>query len=149
MLTWNTLLFAGQWLFIALAYFVLYLVLKTVRREIVHYARRGGEAPVAPGRLEVIQPGGDPKIRPGMVLPLRPRTTLGYAPSNDIILADPYVSSQHARLNWDGSEWWAEDLNSANGTWVNGQTCPPGRKLLVPNGATLGLGDAVFVMRSA
>ena len=33
---------------------------------------------------------------------------------------DEYISHQHARLTFEHNQFWVEDLNSANGTWVNG-----------------------------
>jgi len=33
---------------------------------------------------------------------------------------DEYISHQHARLTFEHNHFWVEDLNSANGTWVNG-----------------------------
>lgn len=33
----------------------------------------------------------------------------------------PIVSSQHAKLTFNGQEWFIEDLGSLNGTYVNGQ----------------------------
>lgn len=36
-----------------------------------------------------------------------------------------YVSSIHARLNWNGQQWIITDLGSRNGTKVNGMPCTP------------------------
>jgi len=33
---------------------------------------------------------------------------------------DEYISHRHARLTFEHNQFWVEDLNSANGTWVNG-----------------------------
>ena len=46
--------------------------------------------------------------------------TLGRADSNDFVLGDDYASSRHARLFRRGSEWFVEDLDSRNGTFVQG-----------------------------
>lgn len=35
--------------------------------------------------------------------------------------SDAYVSHIHARISYESGEYWIEDLNSENGTWVNGQ----------------------------
>jgi pSer/pThr/pTyr-binding forkhead associated (FHA) protein len=44
---------------------------------------------------------------------------LGRDPSNDVCLNDKTVSSQHARLAFHHNQWWAEDLGSMNGTFLN------------------------------
>ena len=44
---------------------------------------------------------------------------LGRATSCDINLADETVSSQHARIYYESSNWWVEDIGSSNGTYLN------------------------------
>jgi len=54
--------------------------------------------------------------------------TLGRAETCDIILEDPLVSRQHARIYVLAGEVYVEDLGSANGVYVNGaKTCGPHR----------------------
>ncbi|HHV39045.1 MAG TPA: FHA domain-containing protein [Tepidimicrobium sp.] len=45
---------------------------------------------------------------------------LGRANNNEIIIRDPYVSKNHLKLVKDEGDYYLEDLNSANGTYVNG-----------------------------
>lgn len=47
--------------------------------------------------------------------------TLGRAPDNTIVIADNTVSSHHARLFLQGTQWYVQDLGSTNGTFVNEQ----------------------------
>jgi pilus assembly protein CpaF len=47
--------------------------------------------------------------------------TVGRVQGNDIILAKGNVSKRHARLTLDNGQWLLEDLNSTNGTYVNGR----------------------------
>lgn len=46
--------------------------------------------------------------------------TMGRGKENDIILLDGIVSRHHARVYFDGADVLIEDLNSANGIFVNG-----------------------------
>jgi len=46
--------------------------------------------------------------------------TLGRADDNDFVLGDDFASSRHARLFRRGSDWFVEDLDSRNGTFVAG-----------------------------
>ncbi len=46
--------------------------------------------------------------------------SLGRADNNDFVLGDDFASSRHARLFRRGSEWFVEDLDSRNGTFVDG-----------------------------
>ena len=50
------------------------------------------------------------------------RTSLGRRPYNDIVIDNLAVSGEHAVLQMSGSESYIEDLNSTNGTYVNGKT---------------------------
>jgi len=50
------------------------------------------------------------------------RLTLGADPANDLVLAaDPTLSRLHAALERYGAGWCVRDLDSRNGTFVNGQ----------------------------
>ncbi len=48
-------------------------------------------------------------------------TTLGRWSDNDVILPDRLVSRHHAHIRREGSQFMLEDLNSTNGTFVNGE----------------------------
>lgn len=141
----NTLLFAGKWIFIGVIYLFLFIVLIAVRREM--RMRIGGSEPLhaeAPGRLRVRSAGADSRLHKGEVFNLNPETRLGAAVENDIVLSDPYVSSQHARMVWDGVDWWVEDLGSKNGTFVGELRLISMRPKVLPVGATLRLGEVVL-----
>jgi pSer/pThr/pTyr-binding forkhead associated (FHA) protein len=48
-----------------------------------------------------------------------PDITIGRHPSCEWMLADETVSSRHARLSYHHEQWWVEDLDSRNGTFLN------------------------------
>lgn len=45
---------------------------------------------------------------------------LGRSPECDFVLGDDYSSARHARLFRRGQDWFVEDLDSRNGTFVGG-----------------------------
>jgi pSer/pThr/pTyr-binding forkhead associated (FHA) protein len=47
-------------------------------------------------------------------------TMIGRAPSNHIVIGDPVVSAQHAIILNVGDFYRLKDLNSTNGTQING-----------------------------
>ncbi|MBX3585588.1 MAG: FHA domain-containing protein [Ramlibacter sp.] len=65
------------------------------------------------------------------------RTTLGRRPYNDIVIDNLAVSGEHAVLQMMGNEVYLEDLNSTNGTYVNGKAV---KKQLLQNGDTVEIG---------
>jgi pSer/pThr/pTyr-binding forkhead associated (FHA) protein len=65
------------------------------------------------------------------------RTTLGRRPYNDIVIDNLAVSGEHAVLQLSGNEVYLEDLNSTNGTYVNGKAV---KKQLLQNNDTVEIG---------
>jgi len=49
----------------------------------------------------------------------KPLTTIGREPANDIVISDPSVSRQHARLVYNGVQWTIEKLAAQNIVTVN------------------------------
>jgi pSer/pThr/pTyr-binding forkhead associated (FHA) protein len=45
---------------------------------------------------------------------------IGRAPSNQIVVDHPSISAHHALLLRTGASYSLKDLNSTNGTWING-----------------------------
>lgn len=65
------------------------------------------------------------------------RTALGRRPYNDIVIDNLAVSGEHAVLLMAGNDVFVEDLNSTNGTYLNGKTV---KKHLLANGDTIEIG---------
>jgi pSer/pThr/pTyr-binding forkhead associated (FHA) protein len=58
--------------------------------------------------------------------------TIGRAEDNDLpLMFDPSVSTRHARIVVDQGQYWLEDLQSTNGTFV-GEARVDGRALVGP-----------------
>jgi hypothetical protein len=72
------------------------------------------------GRLVVVQ-GGGTDLAPGQAFALGAMTGLGRGHSNTVIVQDPFASTEHALLYRREGRWWLEDLNSRNGTLLNGE----------------------------
>ena len=99
------------------------------------------------GRLRVVEPGGA-RLRQGRGLALANEVVVGGRAdrlgADDIVLPDNYVSARHTRLLWDGVSWWVEDLDSTNGTYVDGRHIEPGDRVALPQGGQLQIGGVVF-----
>jgi pSer/pThr/pTyr-binding forkhead associated (FHA) protein len=54
----------------------------------------------------------------GRVYPLKPHTTIGRAPENDLVFPYPTVSWSHAVVGWTDGKVTVRDLGSRNGTLV-------------------------------
>lgn len=65
------------------------------------------------------------------------KTTLGRRPYNDIVIDNLAVSGEHAVLQMVGSDVFIEDLNSTNGTYINGKAV---KKQLLTHNDTIEIG---------
>lgn len=73
--------------------------------------------------------------------------TIGRSTDNDLCLEDPKVSRQHARIDCKGAGYYITDLNTGNGTWVNGirLTAPH----LLKHGERITIGDAELTYKES
>jgi hypothetical protein len=65
------------------------------------------------------------------------KTTLGRRPYNDIVIDNLAVSGEHAVLQMVGQDVFIEDLNSTNGTYINGKAI---KKQLLAHNDTVEIG---------
>jgi len=65
------------------------------------------------------------------------KTSLGRRPYNDIVIDNLAVSGEHAVLQLVGSDVFIEDLNSTNGTYINGRAV---KKQLLQHNDTVEIG---------
>lgn len=82
------------------------------------------------------------------VVELRERKVqIGRGRDNDIVLTDPEkgVSRTHAELRFENGRYIIVDLQSQNGTWVNGQRV---ERAEVPHGAEIAIGDYRFKLQN-
>ena len=82
--------------------------------------------------------------RLGLRAPLDPQAgvvRLGRATDNDVVIANQRVSRYHAQLRWVESSWLVYDLDSTNGTWLDGQRVFPSQPRVLGAGSVLRLGD--------
>ena len=78
----------------------------------------------------------------GRTRTLEPQHIVGRTtpPACSQTLDQPYVSGVHAVLRWTGLGWELKDLNSRNGTFLDGRRIDPSRALELRRGARIGFG---------
>ncbi len=72
------------------------------------------------------------------------RIFLGRAPSSDIVVEDDLVSKQHAAIYFKNGEFIIDDLNSKNGTFLNGELIERAR---LSDGDVIKMGDTEFIFK--
>ena len=120
-----------RYAFLALVWFFVFLVVSAARRDLglgknyraAPLEASGAEAthiappPSRPSQL-VVTAGA----QAGAMMQLGDHPiTIGRANDIEVSLQADYASGRHARLFPQGSRWFLEDLNSTNGTYVNGE----------------------------
>ena len=120
----------------ALLYLFLGVALTILWLELRRHERNPSPAH-HPGRLAVEEgPDADKSI------PLRPVTTVGRAEDNVLMLDDPFASTNHAMVLWREGQWWLEDLESHNGTYLNGQRLDRPQRLT--SGDHIRIGESIL-----
>jgi pSer/pThr/pTyr-binding forkhead associated (FHA) protein len=104
---------------------------------------RAGRAPKGVPTFVVIEP----KQHRGRTYTLSSVLAIGRVEDNDIVITDDsFISSHHARIEVRPEGTWVVDLNSTNGSFVNGQRLTGERS--VRKGDRIQVGSTVLEMRS-
>src|SRR6185369_8994237 len=72
-------------------------------------------------------------------------TQIGKGPRNDLVIADPSVSTAHSVLRRENEAYTIADLGSRNGTFVNGERVTSPRRL--SHGDVIGMGLSKLTFR--
>ncbi len=78
----------------------------------------------------------------------QPVTTVGRSTDNSIVLDDAQVSRHHAQIDFSEGKPRITDLDSSNGTLVNGAKIKPNEPYGLKEGDSVGIGDYVFTISS-
>jgi pSer/pThr/pTyr-binding forkhead associated (FHA) protein len=116
--------------FLAVLYLFLLWVARSALRELRTTSAPAPEAtgfhPVGPGgraaatdAFLVVQRGGG--LDPGERFDLFGGISIGRSPDADVRIEDRFASGIHARVYSRGSTYYVEDMNSTNGTYINGE----------------------------
>ncbi|MFH1830329.1 MAG: FHA domain-containing protein [Pseudomonadota bacterium] len=106
------------------------------------------KAPAGLGEREIPEAGGMP-VRivfisgedAGAAFPVKGTVSFGRAESNSVTIRDAKVSRQHAQIQQQGNEYVLVDLNSSNGTYVNGERV---EEHVLSNGDEIMIGDCIM-----
>ena len=110
--------------FIALLYLFLFQIVRVSTRELVALsrspARSRGTSKRRAASLVLVEPA-ESTLPIGTTFGLNGQTVVGRHPDCDLIIQEPYMSSEHAQLTPTNGRWHVRDLGSTNGTFLNGR----------------------------
>jgi 3',5'-cyclic-nucleotide phosphodiesterase len=69
---------------------------------------------------------------------------VGRSAESDLQIKDRFVSRKHLRISRKGSKIFIKDLNSRNGTFLNGEPIHPGVEVELPKGVPVVMGMSVL-----
>jgi pSer/pThr/pTyr-binding forkhead associated (FHA) protein len=128
-----------KFVFLALVYLFLWAVVRVVLRELRAPALvPSGTAPAAAPKAKKAAPPKSfatlrvlaPDDRRGELVPIDSEITVGRGGGCALVLADDqYASTVHARVFRRGNDLFVDDLESRNGTFVNGKRITATTKL--------------------
>lgn len=78
---------------------------------------------------------------------LYPRHGVGRASTSDLIVDDRLCSTRHCEFVWDGERWTVLDLNSRNGTWIDGHRLKGRAREPLQVGQELAFGNPALTYR--
>jgi hypothetical protein len=105
-----------------------------------HAAPGFGESPRGADAWLVVERGGG--LERDHRFDLIGGLSVGRSKDADVQIEDRYASGLHARVFSRGGRFYAEDMNSTNGTLLNGATLQGEAELI--DGDTVQIGDTVF-----
>jgi len=129
----DVLLFAGRILLVALLYIFLLFAIKAG----VGLVRSGSRSKKGTQLSIVITQG--PSALLGTTMPINSSIVIGRAPGSDIFVPDDLISGKHARITPIPDGAIIEDLNSTNGTLLNGLPVTIPENLMVGDKISIGL----------
>lgn len=110
-------------LFVVLLYFFLYQLFRVQIRQLLSVtplSPPGGTATSRPAPQLRVTSNDIASLPAGASFILQPVSTVGRHPDNTVHVADASTSASHAEIRLSGTDWWIVDLESTNGTFVNG-----------------------------
>ena len=128
--------------FIILLYVIIYYALKIMYKDVKTGGKARNNSSGIRYGIEVIQTGVNSTLEQGSVVPIRGIITLGRKPENTIVLTEPFVSGNHAKIYAKNNNLYVEDLNSTNGVYENNERIQEKYKLVADD--EVKIGSAIF-----
>jgi hypothetical protein len=138
---------ALKFAFLGVLYLFLFWIASSARKDL---KRNTGTSPApetgrrgtrsAPDAWLVVETSDN--LDPGSRFDLFGGATLGRSQDADIAFSDRYASGLHARVYARADRYFIEDMNSTNGTLLDG--APVIGEMEIPDGAKIAIGDTSF-----
>lgn len=136
----NLLSSVFKYVFIVIVYFFIFRILKLIYMDISSLDL-GGEREEA--YLKLLNKRVSIPYKVKEYYSLGDGLSFGRLGDNDVVLDDQFISKHHAKIVKDEGFFFLEDLNSSNGTFLNGSKIQDVAKL--KDGDRIGMGALQFI----
>lgn len=103
---------------VLIIYIIIVQALKIMSRDVKRGGNKGGKNLGWKLRLEFEGDGGS--FVAGELIPIGNKLSIGRNRANQLVLPSQSVSNYHAAIYFEDGRYMLEDLNSTNGTFING-----------------------------
>ncbi len=126
MIMFNIISILAKYVFVFIIYMFIFLIIRMIYLDINSLSKHENFNGVY---LKLLNRLDDLPYKLNDSYSIEEEISLGRHNDNDIVLKDPYISKHHFRIVKDENEYFIEDLNSSNGTYVNGERIIDVKKL--------------------
>lgn len=130
-----------KYIFILIIYLFVFTIIRMIYLDIRSIRGTDGKKEVA--YLKVVNRLDSLNFKMQEYYVLQKKTKIGRSSKNDIVIKDNFVSKNHLDIIEEGGVFFIEDLNSANGTYLNGEALHG--KIELTNGDRIGVGFIQFL----
>lgn len=107
---------------VIVVYIFIFSVVKLVYMDIADTRRMNKSEEDGLGYLKLVNLRRELSFKVYESYSVQESTVIGRSKKCDVYIPDPYLSKQHARIFFKDAEFYIEDLESTNGTLLNGKT---------------------------
>ena len=107
---------------VIVVYIFIFSVVKLVYMDIADTRRMNKSEEDGLGYLKLVNLRRELDFKVYESYSVQESTVIGRSKKCDVYIPDPYLSKQHARIFFKDAEFYIEDLESTNGTLLNGKT---------------------------
>lgn len=130
-----------KYIFIIIIYLFIFTIIRMIYLDIRSMKNVEGGKDVA--YLKVVNRLDSLNFKMQEYYVLEKITRIGRSSKNDIVIKDNFVSKNHLIIRDEAGKYFIEDLNSANGTYLNGEALY--EKTELTNGDRVGVGFIQFL----
>jgi pSer/pThr/pTyr-binding forkhead associated (FHA) protein len=145
----ETISYVIKYIFVLIIYLFIFGIMRLIYLDIKSMRSRNSSVKENKPYLKLLNQRERLNFRIEEVYTLDRNLSLGRTSDNDIALDDPFLSKKHAMFTVRESKVYLEDLNSRNGTFLNGSRLNKGADALLADGDKISMGNVEFLFIKA